>query len=279
MKKIVVIGGGPAGYPAALKAAALGAQVTLVEKDYLGGVCLNCGCIPSKSFLDAAHRFQTAFSAVALSGQEAALAAQHLFQARDFNKVKARQQAATQKLQQGISLLLKKANVTVLKGEAAFINHHTLSVRTEAGEQKITFDGAVLATGSEVFYPAPLDVWKGRVYDNTNFFSMEQLPASMAIVGGGVIGCEMAEFLQAFGVEVHIVEMQPRLLPQEDENAARALTQVFTKRGIHIHTGVSATDMRQTENGFEITYYEGPGAHTWDFWDSEIRKVLDWLPL
>ena len=172
MKHVVVIGGGPAGYPAALKAAGLGAQVTLVEKNKLGGVCLNCGCIPSKSFLDAAHRFQTVLSAAELGGDGAATAAEQLFEACDFQKIKARQQAATQKLTQGISLLLKKAHVTVLEGEGSFVDEHTLSVQTAQGKQMLSFDGVILATGSEAFYPPPLDALRGQIYDNTNFFDM-----------------------------------------------------------------------------------------------------------
>ncbi len=257
MKKIVVIGGGPAGYPAALKAASLGAQVTLIEKNQLGGVCLNCGCIPSKSFLEGAHRFQTAFSATMFAGEEGSKAAQDLFNARDFNKLKARQQQATQKLVQGISFLLKKAHVEVINGEASFVDAHTLSVRTQAGEQKISFDGAILATGSEAFYPAPLDTLRGQIYDNSNFFTMEKLPQSMAIIGGGVIGCEMADFLNAFGADVHIIEMQPRLLPLEDETVSRTLAQAFTKRGINLYTGVGATDVHQTADGFEIILSDG----------------------
>ena len=262
MKKIVVIGGGPAGYPAALEAASLGAEVTLVEKYKLGGVCLHCGCIPSKSFLEAAHRFQTALSAVAFSKEGAQAAAEQLFQARDFNQVKARQQAATQKLTQGISLLLKKANVTVLTGEAAFADEHTLSVRTEQGEQKISFDGVIIATGSQAFYPPLLEPLRGKIYDNSNFFHMEKLPPSMAIIGGGVIGCEMADFLQAFGVEVHLIEMQPRLLPLEDEGISRVLFQAFTKRKIHLHLGASVTSVVQTQNGFELTLSDGQKIQT-----------------
>ncbi len=257
MKNVVVIGGGPAGYPAALKAASLGARVTLVEKNQLGGVCLNCGCIPSKSFLEAAHQFQTAFSAVKLSGENAVQAAQQLFDARDFAKVKVRQQTATQKLRQGISFLLKKAQVTVVNGEASFVDNHTLSVRTLAGEEMLSFDGAILATGSEAFYPPPLDALRGKIYDNSNFFTLENLPQRMAIVGGGVIGCEMADFLDAFGVEVHIVEMQPRLLPLEEETVSRLITQAFTKRGIVLHTGTGATEVQQTADGFLLTLANG----------------------
>ena len=253
MKHIVVIGGGPAGYPAALKAARLGAQVTLIEKNKLGGVCLNCGCIPSKSFLDAAHRFQTVFSTVQLSAENAAGAAEQLFAKRDFQKIKARQQAATQKLSQGISFLFKKANVTVLAGEASFADDHTVTVRSAQKEQTIPFDGAIIATGSQAFYPPPFDTLRGEVYDNTNFFDMPSLPTSLAIIGGGVIGCEMADCMSGLGVDVHVVEMQPRLLPQETEDASRLLTQSFAKRGIHIHTGVSAQALQKNKTGFEIT--------------------------
>ncbi|MBR4592870.1 MAG: FAD-dependent oxidoreductase, partial [Elusimicrobiaceae bacterium] len=154
MKHIVVIGGGPAGYPAALKAAQLGARVTLIEKKKLGGVCLNCGCIPSKSFLEAAHRFQTAFSAASLGNETSQAAAQALFASRNFDKIKARQQAATQKLTQGISFLLKKAGVEVVTGEASFVDEHTLCVRSAEAETTLSFDGAILATGSEAFYPS-----------------------------------------------------------------------------------------------------------------------------
>ncbi|MBO7191405.1 MAG: dihydrolipoyl dehydrogenase [Elusimicrobiaceae bacterium] len=262
MKRIVIIGGGPAGYPAALKAASLGAQVTLIEKNRLGGVCLNCGCIPSKSFLEGAHRFQTAFSAAALGNEGAAQAAQQLFEMRDFNKLKVRQQAATQKLVQGISFLLKKAHVEVINGEASFVDAHTLSVRTQAGEKQISFDGAIIATGSEAFYPAPLDTLRGQIYDNSNFFTMEQLPQSMAIVGGGVIGCEMADFLNAFGVEVHLIEMQPRLLPLEDETVSRTLAQAFIKRGINLYTGVSAAEVHKTADRFEIVLSDGKKLQT-----------------
>ena len=262
MKHIAVIGAGPAGYPAALKAASLGAHVTLIEKDKLGGVCLNCGCIPSKSFLEAAHCFQGAFTAASLGSTAARPAAQALFDARDFGQVKARQRAATQKLTQGITLLLKKAHVDVVTGEAEFTDAHTLCVHTPHGEQQVSFDAAIIATGSQVFYPPVLDTLRGKIYDNTTFFDMEELPASMAIIGGGVIGCEMADFLQAFGVEVHVIEMQPRLLPLEDENVSRVLTQAFTKRGIGLHTGAGATSVVQQANGFETTLSNGEKIHT-----------------
>ena len=129
MKQIVVIGGGPGGYPAALKAAALGAKVTLVEKNKLGGVCLNCGCIPSKSLLDAAHRFQTARNLPVLCSDGAQAAAEALYAARAWDKIKARQQAATRKLTQGIAFLLKKAGVEVVPFTNTRITHLTIGAQ------------------------------------------------------------------------------------------------------------------------------------------------------
>lgn len=263
MKQIVVIGGGPGGYPAALKAAALGAKVTLVEKNKLGGVCLNCGCIPSKSLLDAAHRFQTARNLPVLCSDGAQAAAEALYAARAWDKIKARQQAATRKLTQGIAFLLKKAGVEVLPGEGYFVDEHTVGVKLADGTEKtLLCDGVILATGSEAFFPAPFDQLKDKIYDNSTVFEMPALPASMAIIGGGVIGCEMADLLNALGVEVSVVEMQPRILPLEDENAARVLFQALSKRGVTFHTGVSATACTAGENGFSLTLSDGKTLQT-----------------
>ncbi len=257
MSKIVVIGGGPAGYPAALQAAQLGAPVTLIEKDKLGGVCLNCGCIPSKSLLDAAHKFALLPTLAAWSHDGASEPAAQLFAKRDWAKIQARQQKATAKLVQGIHFLLKKANVTVINGTASFVDEHTVSVKTAEGTQQLQADGIILATGSQAFFPAPFDKIQDKIYNNANLFSMPALPQSMAIVGGGVIGCEMADFLSAFGVEVHLIEMQPRLLPLEDEVAARTLTQALIKRGVQIHTGVSASDATEENGGWKLTLSNG----------------------
>lgn len=253
MKTIIVIGGGPAGYPAALKAASLGAKVILVEKNKLGGVCLNCGCIPSKSLLDAAHRFQTARSVQALCTEDSPAFAGM----PDWQKIKARQQAAARKLTQGVGFLLKKAGVEVIQGTASFKDEHTVSVQTAEGGRDLACDGVILAAGSEAFYPPPFDALKGQIYDNANIFDMPSLPKSMAIIGGGVIGCEFADLLNGLGVEVSVVEMQPRILPAEEESASRALFQALSKRGVKFYLGVSAASAEKTEDGFKITLSDG----------------------
>lgn len=263
MKQIVVIGGGPGGYPAALKAAALGAKVTLVEKNKLGGVCLNCGCIPSKSLLDAAHRFHTVRTLPALCTDGAQSSAEALFAARSWDKIKSRQQAATRKLTQGIAFLLKKAGVEVLQGTGYFVDEHTVGVKLADGTEKtLPCDGVILAAGSEAFFPAPFDRLKDKIYDNSTVFEMPALPESMAIIGGGVIGCEMADLLNALGVNVSVVEMQPRILPLEDENAARVLAQALSKRGVTFYTGLSATDCTAREGGFTLTLSDGKVLQT-----------------
>lgn len=257
MKQILVIGGGPAGYPAALEAARLGAQVTLVEKNKLGGVCLNCGCIPSKSLLDAAHRFAGLAALATLCQDEANPLAQQLFALRDWQKIQARQQKATQKLVQGISFLLKKANVHVITGEASFVDEKTVRIKTQNGTESVQADGVIVATGSQAFFPEPFDLIKNQIYDNSTVFDMPTLAQSMAIIGGGVIGCEMADFLSALGVQVHVIEMQARILPQEDETAARTLERALTKRGVVFHCGVSATQVEPVADGWNLSLSDG----------------------
>ncbi len=264
MSKIIVIGGGPAGYPAALTAAALGAQVTLIEKNKLGGVCLNSGCIPSKSLLDAAHKLALLPTLGMWCGDEET--ARQLFAKRDWAQIQARQQKATAKLVQGIAFLLKKAQVTLVNGEASLVDEHTVRVKTAAGTESLQADGIILATGSQAFFPKPFDEIKDKIYDNSTVFEMPALPKSMAIVGGGVIGCEMADFLSALGVAVHVIEMQPRILPQEDETAARSVFQALTKRGVVFHTGVFATAATEENGGWALTLSDGSSL--------QVEKIL-----
>ena len=139
--RLVIIGGGPAGYPAALTAARLGAEVTLIEKEHLGGVCLHCGCIPSKSLLDAAHRLDVVADIARFCDGQAPVAP-----ALSWQKIQARQQAVTQKLTTGIGALLKAAKVQVIEGTAQFIDGKNLCVHTANGEQTVTFDKVIIVS-------------------------------------------------------------------------------------------------------------------------------------
>ena len=229
--KLIVIGGGPAGYPAALTAAKLGAQVTLIEKEHLGGVCLHCGCIPSKSLLDAAHRFEIMRDLSRFCEQEVAKPA------LSWSKIQARQKTVTQKLTLGIASLLRQAKVNVITGSAEFIDARHLNIHTATGEQTLDFDAAIIATGSKAFVPPPFDTLPDYVYDNSTVFNMAQLPHSIAIIGGGAIGCEFATLMSGFGVEVKLIEMQSRLLPNMDESLSRILQKSLQKRGVQLLLG------------------------------------------
>ena len=238
MKNIAIIGAGPAGYPCALKAAKLGAQVTLIESSEFGGVCLNCGCIPSKALLAGAHRFATVkelekYSSAPELGEE-------YFKTLSFAKLQEHRQATILKLRQGIAKMLEAAKVKIIKGRAKFTAANTIEV---AG-QNLTFDDIIIATGSRAFLPKQFETIKDKLYDNSTIFNLEKLPATLAILGGGVIACEFACLMQALGVQVSIIEMQPDILPKEEETIRRNLKQILTKRGIKIFVGTAAKEIK-----------------------------------
>ena len=242
MKNIAIIGAGPAGYPCALKLAKLGAQVTLIESGELGGVCLNCGCIPSKALLAGAHRFATVkelenYSSKPELGEE-------YFKTLSFTKLQEHRKATILKLRQGISKMLELAKVKVIKGSAKFTSENTLEV---AGQQ-LTFDDIIIATGSRAFLPKQFDGIKDKIYDNSTIFNLEKLPATLAILGGGVIACEFACLMQALGVKVSIIEMQPDILPKEEETIRRTLKQILIKRGVQIFVGTAAKEIKIQDN-------------------------------
>ncbi len=250
-QKIVVIGAGPAGYPAALKAAALGAEVTLIEQSKPGGVCLNCGCIPSKSLLDAAHKFYELKKTAALSTNPQA--AQDLFNAVDFTAIQNRRAMAITKLQRGLMSLFKNAKIDYIEAKAQFTSAHTV----EAGGREVNFDYALIACGSSAFYPPPFDKVKDKLYDNSNIFNLQKIPQSITILGGGVIGCEFACIFNALGSKVTIVEMLPNIIALEDEACSTLLKRSFEKRGINIITGQAAKDIQFEDDKKIITLADG----------------------
>lgn len=242
MKNIAIIGAGPAGYPCALKAAKLGAQVTLIEAGEFGGVCLNCGCIPSKALLAGAHHFTIVkdleqFSSNPSLGEE-------YFKTLSFAKLQEYRKATILKLRSGISKMLEAAKVKVIKGKAKFVSDNTL----EVGGQNLTFDDIVIATGSRAFLPKQFENIKDKIYDNSTIFNLAKLPSTLAILGGGVIACEFACLMQAFGVQVIIIEMQPDILPKEEETIRRTLKQILLKRGVKIFTGTAAKEIKIENN-------------------------------
>ena len=244
-KKIVILGGGPAGYVAALRAAQLGATVTLVEAREIGGTCLNRGCIPTKAMVAAVERLRAARTDAGfgiLVGEPRV----------DMAALVARRRAVTEQLRVGVEHLLAARKVELIAGRGRLVSAGTVRLNTggngggrdggegEAGhgagddgdEVEVSGDAVIVATGSEPTMLPIFDVHDPRVVTSDGLLALDVLPASLAIVGGGVIGCEFASIFAELGVRVTVVEMLAQLLPGEDRRAAAALTQAFRKAGV-----------------------------------------------
>jgi dihydrolipoamide dehydrogenase len=230
---IAVIGAGPGGYVAALKAGQMGASVVLVEKDHLGGTCLNNGCIPSKAILGSAELLHHIRHAAEMGIEVPAGSAVN------WGKIQARKDKVLQTLRTGIKGLLGARKVTVHQGRAVLAGAGKVVVNKSSGApEEFTADKIILAVGS---VPSRIPGWPTDpevVCTSDEALHWKTLPKKLLIVGGGVIGCEFACMMQALGVEVTVVEMLPQLLPNLDGQIAQLLKKIFTARGIKVFTGV-----------------------------------------
>ncbi|MDR1740787.1 MAG: dihydrolipoyl dehydrogenase [Synergistaceae bacterium] len=227
-KRIVVIGGGPGGYVAAIRAAQLGAAVTLVEKGSLGGTCLNVGCIPTKVLLHSAELY----SAVKNEGPSIGILAEGV--RFDWAAIQKRKASVVSQLVGGVGVLLKSNGVDRVTGEAKLTSPRTV----EAGGRVIEADAIVIATGSVPSVP-PIKglAIGGNVITSDGALSLPSLPGSIAIAGGGVIGVEFASVFSSFGVSVTVVEMLPQILPNIDSEIAAVLRAALEAKGVVFHTG------------------------------------------
>ena len=246
-KDIAILGGGPGGYVAALRAAQLGAQVALIEEKEIGGVCLNVGCIPTKALLRTAEVYRTFLSAEAfglrLEGKVTP----------DWPAIQSRKEAIVRQLVQGTEKLLHKAGVEVIQGRGRFVAPHTLEVTTARGTQQVKAGSVVVATGSRpVRLPLPGMDLPG-VLDSTGALALEKLPRRLVVVGGGVVGVEFADVFNVFGVEVTVVEMLDRLLPQMDASLGQGLAWTMEQRGIRLHLNGQVTRVDALEEGLQVT--------------------------
>ena len=255
MTKILVIGGGPAGYVAAGRAAQRGAEVTLVEAREIGGTCLNRGCIPTKAMVAGAARLHDARGAGEYGLQVGDVGL-------DFGAFMARNDAVTTQLRDGVAHLLKARKVQVVAGRAALAGPGRLAlapgailpdgaVLEEGGE--LEGDAVILATGSEPVRMGLFDWSDPRMMTSDELLRIESVPETLAIVGGGVIGCEFASVFNRLGSEVTVIEMLDQLLPGEDKRAGRALQQAFKKAGIAVLLGTPVTDVEAAIGGVTLT--------------------------
>lgn len=242
---LAVIGAGPGGYSAALRGAALGLSVVIVEKTHIGGSCLNVGCVPAKSWVAAAET-------VDFAKHMASLAVEPFSYAVDFPKMAARQREIVSMFRKSVTTALEKRNVRIVRGSASFTSPNTIAVD---GVGEIGFKNALIATGSEPIRIFDLD--PGVLLDNTNFFDLQSAPKSLLIIGAGAIGCEMAGVFSRLGAAVTLVEMTPSILPMEDSEVADTLAREFRKRKINVITGVKVESLVKTDDGAVATLSNG----------------------
>jgi dihydrolipoamide dehydrogenase len=229
---IIILGGGPAGYVCAIRAAQLGLATALVERDKLGGVCVNIGCIPTKALL------HSAYVANLLSHDAKELGVEVGSVRTDYGVAMRRSRKVSEQNSKGVEFLMKKHKVTVLRGNGTLGRERT--VRVGKDEYKAG-KAVVIATGSRVkgIPPIGLEINKTTVISSDEALFLEQIPAALAIVGAGAVGCEFADIFNAFGTKVTLIEALPRILPLEDAEASDALTRSYKKRGIVVHAGAN----------------------------------------
>jgi len=234
-KKVVVIGSGPGGYPAALRLKELGADVCIAESWDFGGTCLNRGCIPSKAFLDTGHRVHAfeGLRKLLKAGSGVNFTPEML----DWDKVKARRAEVIIKLRVSLEKLFQAKKIEVVRGRAAFSGPTEITITGPQGAVKKTFDAAILAAGTRPAFPPLFRDFHEQLTDSDRVFDLPRLPRSLLIVGGGVIGLEFACFFNAIGVRVEVLEILPDILAGEDPQVTRAVRSSFEKRGIKFHFG------------------------------------------
>lgn len=241
--EVTVIGGGPGGYVAAIKAAQMGKRTCIIEKEHVGGVCLNKGCIPTKTLLRSVEALKevkesSQFGVIDLDASKAKL---------DLKRVQERKNNVINQLVGGVQGLLKGNGVTIIEGQASMIDKNTIKVE----DKKITSDYIILATGSEVKkLPINIDP-KAQIMTSTEALNLSETPKSVAVIGGGVIGIEFAYFMASIGIKVSVVEFLDKILPMVDEEITSQVTEMLEGLGVEIYTSAKVTEITENEVVFE----------------------------
>lgn len=240
---VVVIGGGPGGYAAALYGASAGLNMALVEKRWIGGTCLNVGCIPAKELLETAHVYRTV--------QEAAAFGVNAGDPQvDWSVTMQRKQAVVDELVSGVTTLLKGRKVTIYNGHGRLHEGRRVTISGgESGEAEITGDAVIIAAGSQVRTIPGFDIDGKIVMTSDEVLSIPEVPGTAVIIGGGAIGCEFASMLSDMGSQVTVLELLPKILPGVDKDASQVVERSFKKRGIDVRTGVKVTGHEPSDGG------------------------------
>jgi len=245
---VIVVGAGPGGYVCAIRAAQLGQKVAIVDKQWLGGVCLNVGCIPSKALLKSAEVAYT----LRERGKEFGFSFENL--TLDFSVAVKRSRQVSNRLVKGIEFLMKKNNIAVYMGTARLTAMDTVAVTDKDGKlTELKARNVVVATGASALVPGAWKVDGEKVVTYMEAITQEKLPKSVVIIGSGAIGVEFATVWNSYGVDVAVVEMLPRLVPLEDEEVSAELEKAFKKRGIKSLTGHKVEAVDATDTGVKVT--------------------------
>jgi dihydrolipoamide dehydrogenase len=264
--EVVVLGAGPGGYTAAFRAADLGKRVILIERyPNLGGVCLNVGCIPSKALL---HTAQIINEAAAMGGMGVRFGEPDI----DLDKLRAGKDKVVKKLTTGLKGLAKARKVAVIQGTGRFEAPNRIGVDTREGRVSVAFDHAIIACGSAPVKIPGFPHEDPRVMDSTDALELPDIPARMLVVGGGIIGLEMATVYQALGTRIDVVELQDQLMPECDSDLVKALEKVIKRRYERIMTGTRVTAMSATSDGIQVRF-DGKGGTAEETYDRVLVAV------
>ena len=251
--EVVVLGAGPAGYTAAFRAADLGKQVVLIEKHAsLGGVCLNVGCIPSKALL---HVAKVISEAEDVSHHGVTFAKPKI----DIAAIRTWKESVIGKLTGGLGALAKQRKVQVLRGTAKFTSANSFTVQTADGEKVVTFDSCIVAAGSSVARIPGFPYDDPRIIDSTGALALQDVPKRMLVIGGGIIGLEMATVYDALGTKISVVELMDQLMPGADKDLVKPLHTRIAKRYESIMLKTKVTRIEALKNGLRVTF-EGEQA-------------------
>ncbi len=264
--EVVVLGAGPGGYTAAFRAADLGKQVLLIEKyAALGGVCLNVGCIPSKALL---HVARVIAEAEEVSHHGVSFDKPKI----DIDQIRAWKESVVGKLTGGLGALAKQRKVQVVHGTAKFTSPNSLAVRTAEGEKVITFDHAIIAAGSSVTRIPGFPYDDPRIIDSTGALALQDIPKRLLIIGGGIIGLEMATVYDALGSNITVVELMDQLMPGADKDMVKPLHTRIAKRYEAIYLKTKVTSIEAQKKGLKVTF-EGEQAPEPQLYDRVLMAV------
>jgi dihydrolipoamide dehydrogenase len=263
---VIFIGGGPAGYVGAIRAAQLGLTVAVVEREGLGGTCVLWGCIPAKALLESAS--------LATKVKHAADFGVTVGEVKyDYGVAMKRSRAVSTQNSKGVEFLMKKNKITWIKGTAKLVAKNSIAVHVSEGkeERHDAKKGIVICTGSRVkgLPQIGLELNKTTVLSSDEVLVLEKAPKTMAVIGAGAVGCEFADVFSAFGTEVTLIEVLPVLLPLEDADCSKELERAFKKRKINVTTGAKVTDVKVAKDGVTMTVESGGQKNKMQF-----EKVL-----